>query len=673
MRTDSLKILLVEDNPDDVKLIQMALAEDEEGKYQIRHADRLSAATALMKSENFGFIFLDLNLPDSMGLQTVTKVCESAPEVPIVVLTGIDDMEAAVASLRYGAQDYILKSDISAPMLKRAINYAIERKRHMEILAQAQNKLSSLLQERTNEARHVHVHLQEAMQDRIKAAQAIADTRYYFETLIQASLDGILTIDAHGRFEFGNQACFDILGWPPRELIGEHFLKVIPLDLHPFILERWKEVQQGKGRPYEVDIVRKTGERRSLLVSQRHMTVSSERKYCVVIKDVTESKRQQSAILKAKQEWEQTFDAAPDLIMILNREYQIQRANKAVADRIGIPVKSLIGKPCYSAVHGEDKPVCGCPHAQSLASGNEGQAAAWIDKLNGHFNITASPIHDENGQVNGVVHVARDVTQLMQTEKELRNAAAELQMRNQELDAFAHTVAHDLKNPVSKTLTAASILLKKDASLSRKNVKRLLDIIARNSRQSANIIDELLMLAEMRMADVTMRPLDMTQLVLEAQDRLEYMVKQYQGNVALPDAFPMAIGYGPWIEEVWCNLISNALKYGGSPPQVEVGASDETDDMIAFWVRDNGQSLKPEDCSKLFKPFSRLNKIRAQGHGLGLSIVKRIVEKHCGQVGVRIHPNRGNVFYFTLPRYKPENPACQVIEARQAAEDSSQI
>ncbi len=109
------------------------------------------------------------------------------------------------------------------------------------------------------------------------------------------------------------------------------------------------------------------------------------------------------------------------------------------------------------------------------------------------------------------------------------------------------------------------------------------------------------------------------------------------------------MGYAPWIEEVWANYLSNGLKYGGQPPLLEIGADRQDDGNIRFWVRDNGPGLTEEAIARLFTPFTRLHKDRAEGHGLGLSIVQQIVEKLGGEVGVENAESQGSLFYFTLP------------------------
>jgi signal transduction histidine kinase len=189
--------------------------------------------------------------------------------------------------------------------------------------------------------------------------------------------------------------------------------------------------------------------------------------------------------------------------------------------------------------------------------------------------------------------------------------------------------------------------------------EEFLDVITRNSRKMASIIDELLLLSSVRgMGNVEVHPLEMGRIVAEARGRILHLIEEHKGEIELPSSWPVAMGYGPWVEAVWANFISNALKYGGRPPRVELGSSVQPDGWIRFWVRDNGAGLSAEEQTRLFTPFERLHKVRAQGHGLGLSIVQRIVKKLGGQVGVESSsvPGEGCEFYFTLPALPTSMP-----------------
>ena len=224
-------------------------------------------------------------------------------------------------------------------------------------------------------------------------------------------------------------------------------------------------------------------------------------------------------------------------------------------------------------------------------------------------------------------------------------------MRNEELDAFAHTVAHDLKNPLGPVIGFAEIVIRDYTAMSDDERQRCVQAIARSGRKIKSIVEELLLLAEVRKVQVGTEPLDMAAIVSEAQQRLADMVEQSHAKIVLSDAamWPGAVGYGPWVEEVWVNYLSNAIKYGGKPPHVELGAELQTDNMVRFWVSDNGPGIPPEARARLFTPFTRLDQVRTQGHGLGLSIARRIVEKLGGQVGVESRVGQGSVFSFTLP------------------------
>ncbi len=248
------------------------------------------------------------------------------------------------------------------------------------------------------------------------------------------------------------------------------------------------------------------------------------------------------------------------------------------------------------------------------------------------------------------VKLEQEIRERVRAEEQLRQYAADLETRNAELDAFAHTVAHDLKNPLTALITTGYLLENNYNKLSKENLNLYARMIVNNGRMMNNIIDELLLLSSVREIDeIETQPLDMDRIVTNVRDRLAFSVEEHQAEIVLPDHWPVALGYGPWIEEVWANYISNAVKYGGQPPRAELGGTTEADGWVRFWVRDNGLGLTPEEQEQLFTPFERLHQVRVEGHGLGLSIVQRIVEKLGGQVGVESTVGQGSVFFFTLP------------------------
>lgn len=168
------------------------------------------------------------------------------------------------------------------------------------------------------------------------------------------------------------------------------------------------------------------------------------------------------------------------------------------------------------------------------------------------------------------------------------------------------------------------------------------------------IVDELLLMSQLRNREVQLSPLNMQAIVGEAVQRLDAVCREKGAVIHLPEDWPSALGYAQWLEEVWANYLSNAIKYGGRPPEIWLGASEDVvegvADSVRFWVKDNGLGLSAEEQKSLFRPFSRLYTNQEEGHGLGLSIVKRIVEKCQGSVGVESTPGTGSTFWFTLPQ-----------------------
>lgn len=246
---------------------------------------------------------------------------------------------------------------------------------------------------------------------------------------------------------------------------------------------------------------------------------------------------------------------------------------------------------------------------------------------------------------------------LRESEAVLREKADDLASRNAELDAFAHTVAHDLKMPLSLMIGYTSFIEAGEVDDDIEQLRWCAQAIGQSARKMNSIIDELLLLASFRKTeDVALVPLNSARIVEEVLVRFTDLLEQRRAEIVLPEAWPSALGHAPWVEEVWANYISNALKYGGAPPRIELGAEvlggeGEASPLsvVRFWVRDNGEGLTPEQQARLFVPFERLDQTRAQGHGLGLSIVQRIAERLGGAAGVESSPGAGSTFYFTLP------------------------
>jgi PAS domain S-box-containing protein len=355
---------------------------------------------------------------------------------------------------------------------------------------------------------------------------------------------------------------------------------------------------------------------------------------------------------QAEEQYRNLFKYSGESIMIVDPStLGFVDVNANAARRLGYDRKEMLDMTLRDVeVHDPD----GCADSLSWESGVSGTTfyeCRYRRKDGREFPAEVSSRLVGFGERYVLLNFVRDITKRKEMENELRDYQRQLEAQNEELRAFNHTVAHDLRSPLTSIMGFAELLNQRLDTITPDKRREHLQTIIRVAGKMSNIIDELMLLAGVRETEAVPEPLDMGAIVSEALDRLSYEIKHYQAEVVLPDAaaWPTALGYGPWVEEVWVNYLSNACKYGGRPPRIELGGA-EASGQACFWVIDNGPGLTPEDQAKLFAPFERLHQVRIQGHGLGLSIVRRIVEKLGGQVGVESEPGKGSTFTFCLPR-----------------------
>lgn len=275
-----------------------------------------------------------------------------------------------------------------------------------------------------------------------------------------------------------------------------------------------------------------------------------------------------------------------------------------------------------------------------------GQRLALLEFLYRKPGVTLPDVSDTPETLE---HLIRDIFDDLQHSKaQLREQITALEARNRELKGYAHMVAHDLKEPLTVLILTAD-LINNIPDLTGHELKECLLNLKSTAYQMKSIIQSLLFFSEVSMADAPRGAVHMAQVVANVQARLSHMISEQQAQLILPEAWPDAVGYEPWIEEIWANLLSNALKYGGRPPRVEFGASTRPDGMLLFWTRDNGPGIPPEIRTRLFTSEAPICRISHSGEGLGLPIVHNIVEKLGGEVGVESEVGRGSLFFFTLP------------------------
>lgn len=351
---------------------------------------------------------------------------------------------------------------------------------------------------------------------------------------------------------------------------------------------------------------------------------------------------------------EMLVESMSDGMLVLDRHDRLVDFNGAMEEILGQKLARAIGQPAGSVL----QPWTALTKQYEEQHNTQAEIAlAGLEQLR-HFDLRISELTDRRGEYSGRLIVLRDITERKLAEQALQQYTARLEASNAELDAFAHTVAHDLKTPLTSLLGFAMLLNQRATRWPPERIQSNTADIIQTGMKMNDIINELLLLADVRRSEsLEYRPLDMRSIVTEAQWRLAAALEERRGRLSMPSEWPIVYGHGPWVEEVWVNYISNALKYGGNPPEVELGyffhnGGDPVripERSVKFWVRDNGPGLTPEEQQRLFTQFTRLHTTRAQGHGLGLSIVQRIVERLGGEVGVDSRGGHGSLFWFTLP------------------------
>ena len=355
-----------------------------------------------------------------------------------------------------------------------------------------------------------------------------------------------------------------------------------------------------------------------------------DRTYLKLLPVVIDRAIRQKANEKQRQILSQAVMSSGESIFITDLEFNITFVNAAFCQLFDYATENIVGKNAKMLYPLDD---------QVLTSSELHQEERILVRYNGTkftASITQTPIVNSNRHALAYVTIVRDLTE----QKNLINS----------LESFAHTVAHDLKNPTSQILGYANIMADAFDDFEREDLIDYLRTIERQSAKMVKIIDALLLLAStQRLTDIPIVNLDMAAIVTEVLQRLDPMIQESGARITVQSEFPTVIGYTPWVEEILVNYMSNAIKYGGQPPSILVGSDAAKSNSVRFWVRDNGRGLTSDEQRQLFQLFKRVTQAKIEGHGLGLSIVRQIVERLGGEVDVKSEIGRGSEFGFTLP------------------------
>ena len=491
------------------------------------------------------------------------------------------------------------------------------------------------------------------------AEQARHESETRYQLLIELMPDGVM-MHHNGKVIFANPASARLIGAKSvDELLGKTVLDFVHPDSLAIVLQRIQNVfSENQAVPLiEEKFVRLDGSVIDVEVTSRPIKVEGETFGLTVFHDFSERKRAQERLLQLSRAVEQS----PTSIVITNAAGSIEYANPKFTQITGYSQEEALGQNPRILRAGEARPEFYKNLWETITSGRQWHGEFLNRKRNGDLFwefASISPVMDQSGKITHYVAVKEDITERKQAEADLQQYAGELQARNEELDAFSHTVAHDLKEPIGIIASYTDLIIDQYDDLPAAQAQSLLRKVRQNTDRLTRIIAELMLLAGVRKQVVLIEPLNMAAILEEVLDRLTILTTRNEAQITFqgegpdpgPKDWPAVLGYAPWVEEIWANYLSNAIHYGGKPPQVEIGAFRQENGKVCFFVRDNGLGLSDSEQKMLFTPFTKLNQVRTKGQGLGLSIVRTIAEKLDGEVGVKSVPGQGSLFYFALPQ-----------------------
>ncbi len=499
--------------------------------------------------------------------------------------------------------------------------------------------------------------------ERKRAEEALQRAGAYNRSLIEASLDPLVTINPDGKVTDVNRATEKVTGRTRAELIGT--------DFYDYFTDREKAragyqqvFREGSVQDYALEVRHRDGHLTPVVYNAA--VYRDERGEVVGVfaaaRDISEQKRAAEALRRAGAYNRSLIEASLDPLVTIAPDGKITDVNTATEKVTGRSRRELIGTDFSDYFTDPEKARAG--YQRVFREGSVQDYELEIRHREGSLTpvvYNATVYRDEGGDVVGVFAAARDITERRKAEEEIRRLneslerrvrerTADLEAANKEMEAFTYSVSHDLRAPLRHVDGFSRLLSEEFGPQLSEEARHYLERITQGTRQMGQLIDDLLNLSRVGRAELRLQITGLGALVEEIIGELK------AENPGRP--IEWRVGALPYIEcdpslmkQVLANLLSNAVKFSRprQAPVIEVGTSRQ-DGTEAVFVRDNGVGFSMKYADKLFGVFQRLHRPQDfEGTGVGLATVQRILQKHGGHAWGEGELNQGATFYFTLP------------------------
>ncbi len=339
-----------------------------------------------------------------------------------------------------------------------------------------------------------------------------------------------------------------------------------------------------------------------------------------------------------------------ETLMVIDTDGTIQRVNQAAISLLGYERHELIGRSAGDLFE-EGVDVLSLLKQSELNDVIRRVDTSVVTKNGRHVavSLSGSVMHDEDGEIQGMVCIAQDITERKQTQEILERQTQELARSNSELEQFAWVASHDLQEPLRMVASYTQLLSKRYKGKLDADADEFIAFAVDGATRMRRLINALLELSRVGTRGKDFEATDCEAIYDRTLVNLQGLVEESDA-VVTHDRLPTVLGDGTQLGQLFQNLIANAIKFRGDEQlTVHVGA-EQRNGHWEFCVRDNGIGIDPEYAERIFVVFQRLHgKGDRPGTGIGLSICKKIVELHGGRIWVKSQPDEGAAFYFTLP------------------------